>query len=655
VANDRDSLLQQSTITLGIDSLVAVEIRSWMLRELTVDIPVLKILGEASIQDIVDFAVENLPETLTPNKDLNAEDAITTEVLAEPSIEELRPDINPTVDSPITASTPSHSTTKSESDSSSARDSWKSQDTPSKSSIPSSVSSSPVITQKLATDNINAQSPIIDKVLPMSFGQSRFWVMSQIVQDSSSFNVTCDIELAAEVDVPALANAVRSLGARHEALRTCFFNEDNHQPMQGILKESSLHLETIEAPSSDVERYLDELHKTEYDLSKGEIMRIILVSNAQALHRLLVGYHHINMDSSSLSVLVYDLQRLYAGQKLPPPRVQYSDFALHQLERLRNGHWDSQISYWRSEFSTLPDPLPILNISPNTHRARPVLTTYENLIAKTRITSKVGRLVQSLSRKAAVTPFHLYATVFHILLARLCATDDISIGMADANRSEVGAVDSIGNFLNLLPLRFKTAHDQRFSSLLKLTKAKVLNALSNSSIPFDVILEEVGVQRNSTHSPLFQAFIDYRNVTEKLPWGKGYIEGKRYILSKTPYDVMLDIIDTPTGEASLEIMVQGALYTREEAEIILRSYTNLLNAFTENIELTAGEVNIFDKSEVDHALRLGQGKVHNHRYLSALSLTTKQGRSWILEMTASWLSLIQLPRDSRLRLPCRTA
>lgn len=49
-------------VDLGIDSLVAVEVRSWFMQELGVDMPVLKVLGGATIADLVDDAVSKLPE-----------------------------------------------------------------------------------------------------------------------------------------------------------------------------------------------------------------------------------------------------------------------------------------------------------------------------------------------------------------------------------------------------------------------------------------------------------------------------------------------------------------------------------------------------------------------------------------------------------------
>lgn len=51
-------------IELGVDSLVAVEVRSWFLKELKVDIPVLKVVGGASVAELCERALDKLPEEL---------------------------------------------------------------------------------------------------------------------------------------------------------------------------------------------------------------------------------------------------------------------------------------------------------------------------------------------------------------------------------------------------------------------------------------------------------------------------------------------------------------------------------------------------------------------------------------------------------------
>lgn len=65
-------------VELGIDSLVAVDIRSWFQSELQLDMPVLKILSGASIENTVEDAFNRLGQELTPN--FKREEVVVEEV-----------------------------------------------------------------------------------------------------------------------------------------------------------------------------------------------------------------------------------------------------------------------------------------------------------------------------------------------------------------------------------------------------------------------------------------------------------------------------------------------------------------------------------------------------------------------------------------------
>ncbi|GKZ37717.1 putative PKS/NRPS-like protein biosynthetic cluster [Aspergillus brasiliensis] len=63
-----DSDLPGSTLLsdVGVDSLIAVDLRVWFLKELGVDMPVLKLLGGSSIDAVVQDAIEDLDSALLP-------------------------------------------------------------------------------------------------------------------------------------------------------------------------------------------------------------------------------------------------------------------------------------------------------------------------------------------------------------------------------------------------------------------------------------------------------------------------------------------------------------------------------------------------------------------------------------------------------------
>jgi hybrid polyketide synthase/nonribosomal peptide synthetase ACE1 len=64
--HDKSRILSSGTDELGIDSLVAVEIRSWFLREIEADVPVFKILAGDTIAKLVGDTVLDVPSHLVP-------------------------------------------------------------------------------------------------------------------------------------------------------------------------------------------------------------------------------------------------------------------------------------------------------------------------------------------------------------------------------------------------------------------------------------------------------------------------------------------------------------------------------------------------------------------------------------------------------------
>lgn len=61
---DQPVLETTALVDLGVDSLIAVDIRAWIMGELGVDVPVLKLLAGITVEEIVREAMAGLGDVM---------------------------------------------------------------------------------------------------------------------------------------------------------------------------------------------------------------------------------------------------------------------------------------------------------------------------------------------------------------------------------------------------------------------------------------------------------------------------------------------------------------------------------------------------------------------------------------------------------------
>ncbi|KAF2111197.1 hypothetical protein BDV96DRAFT_552325 [Lophiotrema nucula] len=631
--NDEE-VLDRAANELGIDSLIAVDLRAWFLKELDVDMPVLKILGGASIRDMLDFSVEKLPKPLIPNISGDVVDLKAS--LESPSVLSVKKN---GMDETIQVA-------KGGLDSSSASGSFSlmNTDTPSSGVIDISdeISSAP---SDDVDSNSASEGPQIVRTFDLSFGQSRFWTLMSLLEDTTALNIACLVRLTGSMRVNDLDRAVRTVGERHEALRTCFYTDDTGTAKQGILGYPTLALEQQSLNESEVKVEFKKMRHYQFDLARGHVVRVILSSQSATSHYLIIAYHHIAMDGVSLEVFLSDLQKAYNRQSLSPKVFQYPDFSERQRAEVRNGKASQDIAFWKQRFQTIPAPLPLLPFA--SKGTRDVLNQYDINSVEFRVDGSFTTRIKLACKKHKVTPFHFYLATYQALLLRVLKVEDVCIGMADANRLDSDVQKSIGNYLNLLPIRLATSLSASFADVMQLARTRTYAALGHSKVPFDVLLEELHIERSVLHSPLFQAFINYRQgVQEKRSFGDAKAEAQEYLIAKTAYDFSLDIVDNPGGQALISFMVQKSLYSELDARTLMDCYARLLDAFSKNPKALLATPSLYSPEDLEHALALGRGPSTD------LSLTGDIKIAVFQEPTVDWVcSMLAIMRVGAAYVP----
>ncbi|KAF2268646.1 putative hybrid NRPS/PKS enzyme [Lojkania enalia] len=566
---------------LGIDSLVAVEIRSWFLKELMVDISVLKILGGSTVSAMIELSMDQLPAELTPNLKNRSNEIHNNHNNAPQNL------ISSEQSTLIVSSSAS---------------------TISKDSENLAGNSTPT---SLTSDSI---AVVANRKEIMSFGQMRFWFLNTLLEDKTSFNITFMIELTGDIDIARLQLAFQKIASRHSTLRTQFIESDDGELMQEVLEKPVVSLEHRNVSSrQDVEVEYARLKTHEYDLENGDVLQATLLSRSSASHFLVLGYHHINMDSMSLQVMLKDLDKAYRGVQLSPGPRQYPDYAVHQRVAFQQGKMRRELAYWKKEFPDFPPVLPLLPFS--NVRSRSTQTSYAHERIDERIQPHVAEAIRAVCSQYRITPFHFHLAAFKTLIMRFLKIDDMCVGMTDANRTELDELESLGLYLNILPLRFKNQREQKFVAAIKEAQSKVRNALANSRLPFDMFIEELKPERSMEYSPVFQAFIDYKPPIQEKPDLFGCSLGsEQYDVGQTPYDITLSIVDEAEAPAIVSFQLQSSLYTKKDTGILMRSYLWLLEQFALNPENDLAGVSLYNPQDIEEALRAGRGPIVENQW-----------------------------------------
>lgn len=584
-------------VELGLDSLVAVEVRSWFLKELKVDIPVLKVVNGASLAELCEQAVKKLPEGML----LGTGGAKETPEAAAPA--------------PSTSAEPRAAESSTASNSNSTPASISGDDDkptpPSSTQLSSRSTSSENLSELTKPKTVVKPSRTLLKSEPLSFGQSRFWFLRLLLDDQTTSNVAFYYHITGDLRIGDMERAIRVVTARHEALRTCFVADETQadRAYQNVMSSSPLRLERKDIHSvEDVATEYAKLMRHSFDLESGDLIRLVLLSLSPTSHYLLVNYHHILMDGVSFQVFLSDLEKAYKGESLGAPPPQFPAFSAAQRKAFETGEMEEELRYWQGVFPAGEQP-PVLPLLPMARTSsRVAMKNFDVHQVRYRLEPALAARVKSVSKTQRSTPFHFYLAAFKAMLFSFTDAQDLTIGIADANRTTDDLMGSIGFFLNLLALRFRRQPDQSFKDAIAEARSTTYAALAHSRLPFDVLLKEFNVTRSSTYSPFFQAFFDYRQgAQEKHAWGNTQFEFQEIHPGRTSYDITLDITDNAT-DALIMLRVQKSLYDITAANLLLETYVHFLDTLSADVSIRLQDTPLFGEKQLAKAITIGRGE-----------------------------------------------
>jgi len=454
----------------------------------------------------------------------------------------------------------------------------------------------------------------------LSFAQQRLWILDQLDPGTPAFNLPAAARLKGPLDAAAFERTLNEIVARHESLRTTFAMNAG-KPVQVITSSLEIDLPLVDLYEVEPEQrqaYMERLANEElarpFDLSRGPLLRALLVRFEPEHHVFLMTMHHIVSDGWSMIVFLRELAQIYASFSLDKPSplsplsIQYADFANWQREWLKDEVLEAQLGYWRER---LGGDVPVLNLP--TDHPRPAIQTFNGGTHTLLLPPALQESLNALSRREGTTLFMTVLAAFKTLLYRYCGESDVTIGTPIANRNRSEVEPLIGFFLNTLVLRTDLSGNPTFRELLGRVRDVALGAYAHQDIPFELLLERLQPERDLSRTPFFQVMFNMLNFfsssTINLP--NLVVEGFSPFEASAKFDLNVYAAKQENG-LRLDFIYNRDLFERETIEQMANHFRNLLQSVATNPRQKLSEIPLLtEANRKEIALRATQSRPTN--------------------------------------------
>ena len=413
----------------------------------------------------------------------------------------------------------------------------------------------------------------------LAYNQIGLWFFDKYTSNKGSYNVPMIFSIENDLDIEALQASVNSIIAKHDVFRSVFEENDDGEIYQKKrpYEQSKISIFVEVCSEKAIAQQLDrEIHKP-FNLTTGPLLRLRVFKDVAQSNKftLVLVQHHIITDGWSCSLLLKELgenyNQFHRTQHIDTtaPAFKYTDYTAWEHVQLDN--LQDKLNYWQDSLKNCT----VLNLP--TDKPRPPIQSYVGEREKFVIESDLLRRIKKFASQQNCTLHMMLLAAYKIELSYYAQQNDIVVGVPIANRTLLELEEILGFFVNSVAIRTNTKV-QTVKQYLQQVRKVSLQAYSNQDLPLSLLLDKLGITRDRSQSPLFQATfvlqssynelnlnMDELTITEVEP---------QFKVSK--FDMTLDMVEKE-GELIGSWEYSTDLFRKETIRTMIMHYKNILS------------------------------------------------------------------------------
>ncbi|MDO4536799.1 MAG: amino acid adenylation domain-containing protein [Coriobacteriales bacterium] len=406
---------------------------------------------------------------------------------------------------------------------------------------------------------------------PLTFAQMGVYYECLKHPKSTAYNIPALFSFDSTVTASDLERAVKAVVAAHPTLTARF---DVQGEMVALVdSQQEVPIARLSFDKVELEAFKQSFVEP-FDLETGPLCRFAIVQANDAV-MLFADFHHLAFDGASMGVFVSALGDALSGKQVEREQYTYAHFAADERTFEQSPDYKENERYYEdllSDFESATELSADLKGRESKGHQQIVCAPFN------------FEAVESYSKAKGVTPAAVMLAATSYALSRYVNSRSIYLSTISNGRSDVRTSDTIGMFVNTLPLAVSVG-DKSVEAFIGHCASRFAAAIEHERYPFARIAADYGFAPQVVFEYQIGAVGD-----AALP-GLKSVEGLEGDEAKFKVSVHIEQID---GKPQVAIYYNDALYTRERIAGVARSIVVALDHMLQDASAPIRHVSLID-------------------------------------------------------------
>ena len=350
----------------------------------------------------------------------------------------------------------------------------------------------------------------VEQLSNLTKNQLLIWVGQQLQPDVPLYNLAVTFTMGSGVDRDHLQKAFQTLVNSTDALRTVIEEEDGI-PQQRVVVDFPYGMEFLDFsdcsnPNEELQAWLRKRCQVPFDLGKC-LFDAVLIKITDNKFVCYLNQHHLITDGWSVWLIFHRMAEFYERslrgrleEKVDlPPFQRYIDY---EKEHSSSSRYRSADEYWKQKLRDERQPVTFYNKTSLKRTTQVQRLSCDLGIQRTEKLGKIALQEDITTGSVDASLFNIFASVLCTYLHRISGNRRIWFGTTFHNRRSKAFKETIGLFMEVLPLSVTIEKRDTFLTLIKKVKAEMFEALRHGSYAI----------RNPIKNKVYDVVLNYHNM-----------------------------------------------------------------------------------------------------------------------------------------------